>query len=203
MSALAEERVYVIASANTDKAREMKEILSEAFGAEVQFRARPADLPPTPEVGATLEENASLKAREVRAATRLAAIADDTGLEVTALGGRPGVFTARYAGPECSAAENVSLLLRQLEGVTDRSARFRTVTVAALSDGTEIAAEGAIEGEIATSPRGEHGFGYDPVFVPEGGEGRTLAELDAQEKHALSHRGLALRRLAWKLENER
>jgi XTP/dITP diphosphohydrolase len=200
---LVEERVYVIASANSDKAREMREILSEAFPAEVQLRARPADLPPTPEVGATLEENAALKARDVRAATRLSAIADDTGLEVTALGGRPGVFTARYAGPESSPAENVALLLRELEGVTDRSARFRTVVVAALTDGTEIATEGVIEGEIATSPRGAYGFGYDPVFVPKGGEGRTLAELDAEEKHALSHRGRALRRLAWKLEDGR
>jgi XTP/dITP diphosphohydrolase len=200
---LAAERVYVIASANNDKAREMREILSQALPADVELLARPADLIPTAEVGASLEENAALKAREVRAATQVAAIADDTGLEVAALGGRPGVFTARYAGPGAVASENIALLLRELEGAADRSARFRTVAVAALTDGSELVAEGILEGEIARNPRGEHGFGYDPVFVPAGGEGRTLAELDEGEKHALSHRGVALRRLAAELENPR
>lgn len=201
MSTPSPEPVYVIASANSDKAREMREILSTVFPLEVRLLARPDDLAPTREVGATLEENASLKAREVRAATGLAAIADDTGLEVAALGGGPGVLTARYAGPTSIAAENVELLLRELEGKTDRSARFRTVAVAALRDGTEITAEGILDGEIATSPRGDGGFGYDPVFIPAEANGRTLAELGPEEKHALSHRGIALRRLAAKLEH--
>jgi XTP/dITP diphosphohydrolase len=177
----------------------MTEILSAVLPDSVQLHERPSDLPPTVEAGSTLEENASLKAREVREATRMAAIADDTGLEVSALGGRPGVMTARYAGPDGIAADNIALLLSELKGATDRSARFRTVAVAAMTDGTEVAAEGILDGEIATSPRGKGGFGYDPVFIPAGGGGRTLAELDADEKHSLSHRGRALRGLADKL----
>jgi XTP/dITP diphosphohydrolase len=201
VSALSDEGVFVIASANRDKAKEMTEILSSALPLDVRLLSRPEELPPTNEVGSTLEENALLKAREVRDATGLAAIADDTGLEVAALGGRPGVLTARYAGPAGIAADNITLLLRQLKDAADRSARFRTVVVAALPDGSEITAEGILEGEIATIARGDHGFGYDPVFVPSGGGGRTLAELDSDEKHALSHRGRALRELAAKLEN--
>ena len=181
----------------------MIEILAAVLPDDVQLHERPADLPPTLEVGSTLEENASLKAREARDATGIAAIADDTGLEVVALGGKPGVFTARYAGPAAIAADNIAQLLQDLDGVTNRSARFRTVAVAALTDGSEIAAEGVLDGEIATSPRGAGGFGYDPVFVPQGDDGRTLAEFDSDEKHVLSHRGRALRALANKLENAR
>ncbi len=197
------ERVFVVASANREKAKEMIEILAAVLPDDVQLHERPADLPPTLEVGSTLEENASLKAREARDATGIAAIADDTGLEVVALGGKPGVFTARYAGPAAIAADNIAQLLQDLDGVTNRSARFRTVAVAALTDGSEIAAEGVLDGEIATSPRGAGGFGYDPVFVPQGDDGRTLAEFDSDEKHVLSHRGRALRALANKLENAR
>ncbi|MGB9111355.1 MAG: RdgB/HAM1 family non-canonical purine NTP pyrophosphatase [Acidimicrobiales bacterium] len=203
MSASRAERVFVVASANSEKAKEMTEILSTALPGDVLLHERPADLSPTPELGSTLEENATLKAREVRDATGTAAIADDTGLEVAALGGRPGVFTARYAGPSAIAADNIARLLEELDGMTNRSARFRTVVVAALPDGKEIVAEGILDGEITTSPRGTGGFGYDPVFVPEGADGRTLAELDSDEKHALSHRGRALRALAKRLENAR
>lgn len=201
MSASLREHVFVIASANSDKAKEMTEILTSALPAGVQLRPRPVNVPPTLEVGLTLEENASSKAHEVRDATGVAAIADDTGLEVVALGGRPGVLTARYAGAAGIAEDNIALLLHELEDAKDRSARFRTVAVAVLTDGTEISAEGILEGEIASEPRGEHGFGYDPVFVPAGGDGRTLAQFDADEKHALSHRGRALRELAAKLED--
>ena len=201
MSALSNERVFVIASANRDKAKEMTEILSSVLPPDAQLLPRTEELRPTDEVGSTLEENALLKAREVRDATGVAAIADDTGLEVAVLGGRPGVLTARYAGPAGIAADNIALLLHELKDAADRSTRFRTVAAAALSDGREITAEGILEGEIAMSARGEQGFGYDPVFVPLGGDGRTLAELDSDEKHALSHRGRALRALAAKLEH--
>ncbi len=135
----------------------------------------------------------------MRDATGKPAIADDTALEVSALGGRPGVRTARYAGPSADPAKNVALLLTELAGVKERAARFRTVAVASLVDGSELSAEGTLEGEIATVSRGDQGFGYDPVFVPLGAGGRTLAELDSKEKHAISHRGRALRNLAAKL----
>jgi XTP/dITP diphosphohydrolase len=191
--------VLVIASANKDKAGEMREILSGVLPDDFELRERPADLPVIEETGATLEENARLKARDVRETTGLAAIADDTGLEVAALDGRPGVHSARFAGPAAVAADNVALLLRELGGASDRSARFRTVAVAAFEDGEEVEADGILEGEIANEPRGSTGFGYDPVFVPSGAGGRTLAEMSLDEKHAISHRGRALRALADKL----
>lgn len=190
---------FVIASANEEKAREMREILASVFSKNVQLVERPEELSSIVETGSTLEENALVKARAVRDATGIAAISDDTGLEVEALGGRPGVLSARFAGPAAIAADNVALLLRELDGVEDRRARFRTVAAAALTDGSEISAEGTLIGEIAEVPRGEQGFGYDPVFVVAEAGGRTLAELGADEKHALSHRGRALRALAAKL----
>ena len=127
----------------------------------------------------------------------LPAIADDTGLEVEALGGRPGVHAARYAGPHASYADNLRKLLGELSGVPParRGARFRTVVVACWPDGVEIGAEGTLEGRITESPRGAGGFGYDPVFEVED-RGRTLAELGAGEKNALSHRARAVRSLA-------
>jgi XTP/dITP diphosphohydrolase len=131
-----------------------------------------------------------------RAATRLPAIADDTGLEVDALDGAPGVETARYAGPGASDADNVAKLLAEMKGVPAerRGARFRTVCVAAFPDGIELMADGTLEGRIAESPRGTGGFGYDPVFeLP---DGRTLAELSASGKNAISHRARAVTRLA-------
>ena len=143
------------------------------------------------------------------AAAGRAAVADDTGLEVDALGGRPGVHTGRFAaaevaagaGPQALYEANVAKLLRLLAeaGVTtpeQRRARFRTVAFVCWPDGRELAVEGAVEGTIAARPRGEHGFGYDPVFVPAEGDGRTFAEMTAAEKHGLSHRGRALRSLA-------
>ena len=126
------------------------------------------------------------------------AIADDTGLEVDALDGAPGVYAARYAGPDATYADNVAKLLRELEGVYPalRTARFATVAIACWPDGREVAARGEVEGVIAAAPAGENGFGYDPVFVPTEGDGRTFAQMTAAEKHAVSHRGAAFAALA-------
>ncbi len=126
-------------------------------------------------------------------------MADDTGLEVTSLDGAPGVLSARFAGPGATYADNVAALLRALGPAQDRSARFRTVAIACFPDGREVMAEGTVEGVITLEPRGEGGFGYDPVFVPDGCGGRTFAEMTMQEKNSVSHRGRALRALAVKL----
>ena len=133
-------------------------------------------------------------------ATGTRGVADDTGLEVEDLGGAPGVYSARYAGEEATYADNVAKLLAALAGVDGpRRARFRTVAVASWPDGREVVAEGAVEGAIALEARGEGGFGYDPVFIPDEGDGRTFAQMTAEEKHRLSHRGRAFRALADRL----
>lgn len=143
----------VVASANPDKVREMVEILGVALGGKIELVARPQDLEAVDENGETLEDNARLKARAVRAATGFGAVADDTGLEVDALGGLPGVRAARYAGPEGRSADNIAKLLGALGDRQDRRARFRTVALAALSDGTELVASGTLEGTIAEAAR--------------------------------------------------
>ena len=194
---------FVLATANPDKAREIAEVLTEALGSDIADGAvvllpRDPDLPEVEETGATLEENARLKAIAISSGTGRPAIADDTGLEVDAIGGAPGVHTARFAGEGASYGDNVDLLLERLaplEGAA-RSARFVTVAIARWPDGHEVAALGTVEGTIARSPRGSGGFGYDPVFVPAEGDGRTFAEMTAAEKHHLSHRGRAFRSLA-------
>jgi XTP/dITP diphosphohydrolase len=188
---------YVLASANLDKAREIREILGAA-GLELELVARPSGVPDVEETGTTLEENARLKAVAICSATGEPAIADDTGLEVDALGGAPGVRSARYAGEHASYGDNVSKLLGALAGVPPerRTARFTTVAVARFPDGREVAALGDVEGTIAEEARGREGFGYDPLFVPDGGDGRSFAQMTPQEKHDLSHRGRAFRTLA-------
>jgi XTP/dITP diphosphohydrolase len=191
--------VLVLASANPDKAVEIRDILRVTLP-DLELRARPHDLADVDETGDTLEDNARLKAVAVSAATGLPAVADDTGLEVRALDGAPGVGTARYAGPGATYASNVAKLLRAMEGVTDRAARFRTVALVRWPDGREVVAEGRVDGRIATAPRGEAGFGYDPVFEPDGGGGLTFAELGLDRKQRLSHRAEAFRALAAKLE---
>jgi XTP/dITP diphosphohydrolase len=188
----------VCASANADKAAELAEVLSAAG---IRLLARPAGLADVVEDGDTLADNARLKAAAVAHASGRAAVADDTGLEVDALGGAPGVRTARFAGEHASYAENVAHLLERLGAVgaeppDQRRARFRTVVLVRRPDGGEVSAEGTVEGHIALAPRGEGGFGYDPVFVPDEGDGRTFAEMAGAEKHAISHRGRALRALA-------
>jgi XTP/dITP diphosphohydrolase len=190
-------RRVVVATANPDKAREMRAVLAEA-GLAIELVDRPPDVPEVEETGATLEENSRLKADALRDATGLPAIADDTGLEVDALDGAPGVLSARYAGPRASYGENVRKLLAELASRPDatRSARFRTVVVLAQVDGSEIVASGTVEGEIIDHTRGDQGFGYDPVFVPAAAGGETFAQMEPARKHALSHRGQALRTLA-------
>jgi len=190
------ERRIRLATANPDKARELAGLL-EGFDVVL----RPADLPDVVEDADTLEGNARLKAIAVAGATGELAVADDTGLEVDALGGRPGVHAARYAGPGATYADNVAKLLAELAGVPaqGRTARFRTVALARFPDGREIVAEGWVEGTIAEAPAGDDGFGYDPVFVPTGGDGRTFAQMTRDEKAAVSHRGRALRALAAQL----
>ncbi|MDP8974910.1 MAG: RdgB/HAM1 family non-canonical purine NTP pyrophosphatase [Actinomycetota bacterium] len=182
---------FVLASANPHKAAEIAAILD---GFEVL--PRPPEIPDVEETGETLEENARLKARALVDATGLAAVADDTGLEVAALDGAPGVHSARYAGVGATYAGNVAKLLGALDGEEDRRARFRTVAIALFPDGREIVAEGVVEGEITTERQGSGGFGYDPVFAPLGSDGRTFAQMSAAEKNALSHRGRAFRALA-------
>lgn len=157
-------------------------------------------MPEVVEDGDTLEANARLKAVAICAATGLAALADDTGLEVFALGGAPGVHSARYAGEDATYADNVDKMLAELEGVDDRRARFRTVAMVVDPDGSEISVEGITDGRIATEKRGSGGFGYDPIFIPDDGDGRAYAEMSLAEKNALSQRGRAFRALAAELE---
>ena len=189
----------VLATANPEKAVELAAILEEELDDLVELVARPQLVGAVEETGESLEENARLKAVALVAATGEAAVADDTGLEVAALGGAPGARAARFAGEAATYADNVAKLLAALEGETDRRASFRTVVVCRFPDGTEIVGEGVVEGEIMLFPRGEGGFGYDPVFAPEGGGGRTFAEMSPAEKHQLSHRGFALRSFAARL----
>jgi XTP/dITP diphosphohydrolase len=188
---------FVLGTANPDKAQEIVEVL-RVVDEEIVIVPRDPSIPEVEETGATLEENARIKAQAICDATGHAAIADDTGLEVDALGGAPGVFSARFAGGDATYADNVALLLERLDGVAppERTARFATVAIARWPDGREVAAFGAVEGTIAEAPRGAGGFGYDPVFVPDECGGRTFAELSTAEKHAVSHRGRAFRTLA-------
>ena len=186
----------VLATANPDKAAELGAILDEELDDLVELVARPQGVGAVEETGESLEDNARLKAVALVAATGEAAVADDTGLEVTALGGAPGTWSARFAGADATYADNVAKLLAVLEGEIDRRARFCTVVVCRFPDGNEIIGEGVVEGEIVPAPRGVGGFGYDSVFAPEGGGGRTFAEMSPAEKHELSHRGRALRSFA-------
>ncbi|MDQ1491889.1 MAG: XTP/dITP diphosphohydrolase [Actinomycetota bacterium] len=190
----------VLASANPDKAAEIRSILAGAMG-DLDLSPRPDTIADVDETGVTLLENARLKAAAIAAATGEAAVADDTGLLVDALDGAPGVRSARFAGEAATYADNVAKLLGELSGVAAarRTARFETVALVRWPDGREVAATGAVEGVIAAQPRGDGGFGYDPVFVPAEGDGRTFAELTPEEKHALSHRGRAFRALAAEL----
>ena len=191
----------VLATANPDKAAEMAAILRSVCGLELL--ERPAGLPDVDETGATLEENAALKAAAVSSATGMAAVADDTGLFVDALNGAPGIYAARYAGENATYEQNVAKLLHALEHVrAPRHAAFRTAVVLVAPGRRKLVALGELRGVIARRPSGSGGFGYDPVFIPEDADGRTLAELGAAEKHAFSHRGRALHELARQLAGE-
>jgi XTP/dITP diphosphohydrolase len=191
----------VLASANPDKVKEIVAVLSASL--PVELLPRPDGVPEVVEDADTLIGNARLKAHALAAATGVAAVADDTGLDVDALGGAPGVFSARYAGEGATYAENVAKLLRELgaldHGGGERRAAFRTVALVAYPDGSEVWAEGVLPGSIATEARGANGFGYDPLFVPDGADGRTFAEMRPEEKDTVSHRGRAFRALAAEL----
>jgi XTP/dITP diphosphohydrolase len=185
----------VLATANADKVRELRHALD---GLPVEILTR-EDYPGIPEVvedGATLEDNALKKARVLCAATGLPAVADDTGLEVDALDGAPGVYSSRFAGPDVTYEENVRELLRRMEGIPagKRTARFRCVIALVETNGAEVLVEGICEGMILDEPRGTGGFGYDPVFLVPSRE-RTFAELTVEEKNEISHRGLAMARM--------
>jgi XTP/dITP diphosphohydrolase len=184
---------FVCASANPDKVAEIASLLDGL----VELLPRPAHVPDVVEDAPTLRGNARLKATAICRATAHAAISDDTGLEVDALGGAPGVHTARFAGVGCSYADNRAKMLLQLLGVpvSSRTARFKTVAMAVWPDGRELAVEGVCEGSIAEHERGDRGFGYDSVFIPADGDGRTFSEMSEADKNALSHRGRAFRAL--------
>jgi XTP/dITP diphosphohydrolase len=184
----------VCASANPDKVVEIAALLDGV----ALLLPRPSAVPDVVEDADTLVGNARLKAAAICAATGRAAVADDTGLEVDALGGAPGVFAARYAGEGVTYADNRAKLLAELAGVAepDRTARFTTVAMVVRPDGSETVVEGVCEGLIAPVERGARGFGYDAVFIPVDGDGRTFAEMSDAEKNAISHRGRAFVALA-------
>ena len=181
----------VCASANQKKVDEIARLLPSW----VTLVPRPEHVGDVEETAPTLEGNAIIKAVEVANAAEEWAISDDTGLEVEALGGEPGVRSARYAGDAATDAENRALLLTRLVGETNRKARFRTVVALVNSKGEIHFVTGVCDGRIADSERGDKGFGYDSLFIPDEGDGRTFAEMTAEEKDAISHRGRALRQV--------
>lgn len=192
------EHLLLIGSGNRGKQKEWRELLS---GLDVVLVV-PQDLDPAPpepeEEGADFAENAAHKARAYAIATGIRTVADDSGLEVDALHGAPGLRSRRFFGDDATPAERNSRLLALLQDVEARGARFVCVAALATPDGRVELFEGEVRGEIGLAPRGEQGFGYDPIFVI-AGDGRTMAELDAAEKHAISHRGLAAAKLRARL----
>ena len=185
----------LVGTNNPGKVREYEELLIDMpVTPEITFPAREGLTLEVEESGETFEENARIKALVYSQASGLVSLADDSGLEVDALGGAPGVHSARYAGPVATDADRYRKLLDALADTPEgqRSARFRCVVAIALPDGTVYTADGTCEGEIGFGPRGEHGFGYDPVFVVEGCAGRTMAELAPEVKNEISHRGRAV-----------
>jgi len=184
----------LIGSGNPGKQREYRELLA---GLDLEL-ITPDDLDPVPpepeETGKTFAENAAHKARVYAKSSGVRTVADDSGLEVDALRGAPGLRSRRFFGDDASAAERNTRLLALLEGATARGARFVCVTALAWPDGKVELFDGEVRGEIALAPRGEQGFGYDPLFII-AGDGRTMAELPAHEKHRISHRGLAVAKL--------
>lgn len=181
----------VFATNNPHKLEELREILGASF--QVLSLKEIGCHEDIPETADTLEGNAEIKARYVKEHYGYDCFADDTGLEVTALGGAPGVYSARYAGPGHDSAANVELLMKNMEGVPDRAARFRTVI--ALIEGDKLSfMTGIVEGTIITERRGNDGFGYDPIFMPDGFD-TTFAQMSMHEKNKISHRGRAVEKL--------
>jgi XTP/dITP diphosphohydrolase len=184
----------IVATRNDHKLRELAEILTE-----VELEPLPEDVVLPPETGTTFADNALIKARTTHSATGAPTIADDSGISVTALGGNPGVHSARFAGPDATDEQNLDLLISQIARQEDRSAAYVCVIAHIGADGDERLFEGRCEGELITTPRGSGGFGYDPAFVPADtgpDDERTMAELEPDEKNAISHRGRAARALA-------
>jgi len=190
----------VLASHNQKKMAEMRAILSE-LGIEVLSQADVGvDMEPE-ETGTTFEENARIKAKAIMEATGLPAIADDSGLVVDALGGEPGVYSARYGGEGLDDTGRWQLLLKNMEGKEDRACKFVSVICCAFPDGSQLMARGECHGVVAQGPKGEGGFGYDPIFwLPE--KGKSMAELPPEEKNSISHRGNALRVFKEELEKK-
>ncbi|MBU39781.1 MAG: non-canonical purine NTP pyrophosphatase, RdgB/HAM1 family [Acidimicrobiaceae bacterium] len=186
----------VIASANPDKVAEIAIVLE---GLAVLI-PRPEDMPDVIEDGDNLEDNARLKAVAVCEFSGKPSVADDTGLEIDALEGAPGVYSARFAGPDATYQQNVEKVLHDLDGIQigQRTARFKTVAIVRYPDGRELISKGTVEGCIALNTSGEEGFGYDPIFVPVEGDGSTFAQM-GEEKHRFSHRGRAFRNLGYML----
>ena len=191
----------IFATANAGKLREAAEVLGPGF--EIVSPASMGITEDIPETGSTLQENSLQKAQYLFERTGLPCFADDTGLEVDALGGAPGIYSARYAGPGHDHQKNMDKLLAELLRMEDRRARFRTMVTLILADGQPRFFEGVCEGRIAREKRGTGGFGYDPVFLPDAYPGRTLAEVSEEEKNAVSHRGRALRAMADWLKTSR
>ncbi|MCR5351766.1 MAG: RdgB/HAM1 family non-canonical purine NTP pyrophosphatase [Bacteroidales bacterium] len=184
----------VFATANAGKLREAAEVLGPDF--EIVSLAQAGITEDVPETGSTLQENSLQKAQYLFERTGLPCFADDTGLEVEALGGAPGIYSARYAGPGHDHQKNMDKLLAELGDRDDRRARFRTVVTLILADGQPHFFEGCCKGSIAREKSGNGGFGYDPVFLADAYPGRTLAEVSEEEKNAVSHRGQAIRAMA-------
>ncbi len=180
------------ATNNNHKLKEVQEVLGDSFQIESLHELGIHE--DIPENQQTLEGNALQKARFLYQRTGESCFADDTGLEVEALNGAPGVYSARYAGESKNSLDNMALLLKNMEGKQNRKARFRTV-IALILDGKEYLFEGIVNGVITEQPRGTAGFGYDPLFVPDG-YATTFAEMDSESKNAISHRGLAVEKLA-------
>ena len=183
------QRLY-LATQNQHKIEEIKDLLGDLFDVHTVFELGLSV--EIPETGNTLQENSMQKAAYIAEHFQVTCLSDDSGLEVNALGGRPGVYSARYAGEPKDDASNVQKLLGELEGVSDRSARFVTV-LTFHHQGQYDCFEGEIQGQIASSPRGEHGFGYDPVFLPVGFD-RTIAEMTMEEKNQMAHRARAMQK---------
>lgn len=182
----------IFATNNAHKLKEVQAVLGDGFTLVTPRECSVTE--EIPEEQETLEGNASQKAHYLHDRTGCDCFADDTGLEVEALGGEPGVRSARYAGPGHDSERNMELLLRNMEGITDRRARFRTV-ISLILDGEEHLFEGIVGGVLLTVPRGTNGFGYDPIFVPDG-YAETFAEMSDEAKNAISHRGRAVAKLA-------
>ncbi len=181
----------VFASNNAHKLEEVRSKLPEVFKV-LSLKDVLGDVD-IPETGTTLDENAAIKANYVFERTGKNCFADDTGLEISVLNGEPGVYSARYAGEECSFQDNMDKVLRNMAGATDRSAKFRTA-ICLILNGEEYLFEGSVDGEMLAEKRGEEGFGYDPIFQPKGFE-ETFAEMSMDQKNLISHRGRAVQKL--------